>query len=137
MSWLVDTCVLLDVLQGDPTFGEASARTLDALAADGLDISPVTWVELAPYFLGDAAREEMFLREVGIRVSWRLDESAVKAAGAVWAAHVAAKRAGTVPKRPIADVLIGALALRHDGLVTRNEKDFRRRFPGLRIVVPG
>ena len=33
-------------------------------------------------------------------------------------------------------VLIGALALRHEGLVTRNPDDFRRHFPALRIVVP-
>ena len=136
MSWLVDTCVLLDILDADPAFGEASARTLDALSSDGLDISPVTWVELAPAFWGDAAREEIFLREVGVGVSPLWDATAMRAAGTAWSAHVAAKRKGTVAKRPIADILIGALALRHEGLVTRNAADFSRHFPGLRIVVP-
>lgn len=43
---------------------------------------------------------------------------------------------GLAAKKPIADVLIGALALRHDGLVTRNPADFRRHYPSLRIVEP-
>jgi hypothetical protein len=30
MAWVVDTCVLLDVLEDDPSFGRASASTLDA-----------------------------------------------------------------------------------------------------------
>ena len=137
MSWLVDTCVLLDILHGDPVFGPASARTLERLSPDGLEISPVTSVELAPYFLGDSQRQEMFLREVGIMVSSNWDIAARRAAEAAWAAHVESKRKGLAAKKPIADVLIGALALRHDGLVTRNPADFRRHYPDLRIVEPG
>jgi predicted nucleic acid-binding protein len=51
MSWLVDTCVLLDVIDGDSEFAVSSAETLDSLASEGLEISPVTAVELAPAFL--------------------------------------------------------------------------------------
>jgi predicted nucleic acid-binding protein len=36
----------------------------------------------------------------------------------------------------VADVLIGALALRHDGLITRNGDDFLALYPKLRIVDP-
>jgi predicted nucleic acid-binding protein len=101
---------------------------------------PSTFARSATLFFSPRcfAREEMFLREVGIQMSWRLDPTVVRAAGVAWATHMAARRKGGAnsPKRPIADVLIGALALKHDGLVTRNEKDFKRRFPGLRIVVP-
>ena len=136
MSWLVDTCVLLDILQGDPVFGPASSRTLDRLAPEGLEISPVASVELAPYFLGDSQRQETFLRDVGIMVSSSWDIAARRAAEAAWAAHIDAKRKGLAAKKPIADVLIGALALRHDGLVTRNPADFRRHYPSLRIVEP-
>jgi hypothetical protein len=37
----------------------------------------------------------------------------------------------------MADVLIGVFALRFEGLVTRNAKDFSAHFPGLAIVEPG
>lgn len=136
MSWLVDTCVLLDIVDGDSAFGRASARTLDRLAKDGLEISPVTAVELSPAFLGDSDRESSFLRDHGVEVSANWDLAARRAAEAAWAAHVLARRKGFAPKRPVADVLIGALALRHEGLVTRNPDDFHRFYPSLRIVVP-
>lgn len=136
MSWLVDTCVLVDIIESDPVFGPASARTLDRLAPEGLEISPVTSVELAPAFLGDSDREETFLRDHGVAVSSNWDEAAQRAAEAAWAAHITARRKGLAAKRPIADVLIGALALRHEGLVTRNAADFRRHYPSLKIVEP-
>ncbi len=136
MSWLVDTCVLLDILDADSAFGPASARLIDHLAPEGLEISPVSSVEIAPSFLGDSDRQELFLREIGVSISSNWDIEARRAAEAAWTEHVIARRKGLAPKRPIADVLIGALALRHDGLVTRNGADFRRFYPSLRIVDP-
>ena len=47
-----------------------------------------------------------------------------QAAHFLWAAQVAAKRAGNARKRVVADVLIEAFAQRFQGLVTRNPKDF-------------
>ena len=45
-------------------------------------------------------------------------------------------REGETGKRPIADVLIGAFAMRKGGLITRNEADFRSLYPGLTIFNP-
>lgn len=42
MAWVVDTCVLIDVAEADPTFGVASAKLLDSKRADRLTICPVT-----------------------------------------------------------------------------------------------
>lgn len=42
MAWVVDTCVLIDVLDEDPTFGVVSAQTLEACAEAGLVICPMT-----------------------------------------------------------------------------------------------
>ena len=66
MAWVVDTSVLLDIHLADPAFSRASAECLSKYCADGLAISPVTYVELAPAFGGDAALQEQFLAEVGI-----------------------------------------------------------------------
>lgn len=136
MSWLVDSCVLIDVIDGDSDFARASAECLDSFAHLGLEVSPVTAVELAPAFLGDAEREETFFREHGVSVSDRWDAVSQRAAQSAWAAHIVAKRRRLAPKRPVADILIGALALRHEGLITRNPEDFRRHFPSLRIEMP-
>ena len=38
MSWVVDTCLVLDVLTGQPPFAEASADLLDAMLGEGLEL---------------------------------------------------------------------------------------------------
>ena len=49
MTWVVDTCVLLDILDEIPPFAEAAAEALDVKSQDGmLAVAPITYVELAP-----------------------------------------------------------------------------------------
>jgi len=136
VAWVVDTCLLIDVGIADPAFGQSSAEFLVDHMQDGLTICPVTYVELAPVFGGDRAAEEQFLANVGViwPEAWTLADS--QEAHAAWARHVQQKRQRTAPKRPIADVLIGAFALRFQGLLTRNGADFRQRFPALVVAEP-
>ena len=137
MSWVVDTCVLVDVFEGDPEFAGGSADALDALSPEGLVVSPVTFVELAPAFHGDIEGEREFLAALGIETDSAFDDDVLLAAHRAWHRQILRKRAGDAPKRPVADVLIGALAMRRSGLLTRNVVDFRALFPALRIRVPG
>jgi len=69
MAWVVDTCVLLDIHCADPHFAQSSADCLTAHLSDGLVISPITYVELAPAFDGNMKLQEQFLTEVGVAVS--------------------------------------------------------------------
>ncbi len=133
MAWVVDTCLVIDVLDADPTHGKASARLLDRHARQGLVVCPVTYVELAPAFEGKREEEEFFLRQinVGFWENWTPQDT--EQAHAAWSRYVLGKRSGKCPKRPIADILIGAFAQRFDGLLTRNADDFRPVFPDLRI----
>ena len=66
MTWVVDTCVIIDVLEDDPDFGLRSARLLQKHLAEGLLISPVTHIELAPAFSGDLTEQKRFLDQAGI-----------------------------------------------------------------------
>ena len=136
MAWVVDTCLLIDVAEADPSFGVGSATLLDSKRADGLAICPVTYTELARVFNGDATAQNEFLRQAGVTwpAAWTLADTL--AAHAAWHRYVIGKLAGKVPERPVADVVIGAFASRFDGLLTRNEADFRPVFPGLKIVLP-
>lgn len=136
MAWVVDTCVLLDVLEGDPQFGRSSALTLDALVEEGLIVCPVTYAELAPAFQGDRSLQDEFLGGIGLdyRQDW-LWEDTLRAHEA-WNTFIQRKRSGVLPKRPLADILIGAFAVRHQGLITRNPDDFRPVFPGLVLRGP-
>ena len=136
LPWVVDTCLLIDIADADPSFAAGSAALLDKMRTDGLVISPVTYVELAPVFDGDTARQEYFLYHLEVSWTEAWTHSETLAAHAGWHRYVQAKRLRRIPKRPIADLLIGAFAERCDGLLTRNESDFRQVFPGLPILVP-
>lgn len=136
MSLVVDTCVIIDVLDGRSPFSKASAKTLDKYADEGLLIAPISYVELAPAFLGDESRERDFLLDLGIDLPPLIDNTDLSAAHAAWYRQVLRKRQGKAARRPIADVMIGALASVNEGLITRNVKDFRALFPKLRIISP-
>lgn len=136
MAWVVDTCLLIDVAEADPTFGLASATLLDVKRAEGLTVCPVTYVEMAPVFGGDAQAQNEFLLKLGSAWPEAWTPTDTVAAHQAWHRYVIGKRGGQVAKRPVADVLIGAFALRFDGLLTRNHSDFRAVFPNLKIVAP-
>lgn len=136
MAWVVDTCVLLDVGLDDPTFASSSESLLSAKHAEGLLVCPVTFVELAPAFSGHLDALEEFLLQLGVDhpEGWLTKDTAN--ACEAWTRHVQKRRNHQTAKRPIADVLIGAFALRYQGLLTRNADDFRRLFPTLHLIAP-
>lgn len=137
MSWVIDTCVLLDVLEDDPEFGLASALTLEAHASEGLILCPVTYAELAPSFEGDPGLQDEFLTGIGVesRPEWTWEDTL--RSHEAWNLFIQRKRSGLLPKRPLADILIGAFASRYQGLITRNPRDFEPVFPDLALRVPG
>jgi len=136
MTWIVDTCVILDVFENDPQFGLASAKLLQKLLPDGLAVSAVTLVELSAAFEGDLIEQKRFLDQSGICHSEAWTFADTEAAHRAWNTYIKARRTEKIPKPPIADILIGGFALNRNGLVTRNASDFRRWFPKLAIREP-
>jgi predicted nucleic acid-binding protein len=136
MPWVVDTCLLIDIADADPQFAIGSAALLDARRPDGLVISPVSYVELAPVFDGDVVRQNQFLYHLQVSWAQAWSDAETLAAHAGWQRYVLSRRLRRIAKRPMADILIGAFAERFDGLMTRNESDFRSVFPRLPILIP-
>jgi hypothetical protein len=136
MAWVVDTCLLIDVAEADPTFGIASAKLLDAKRPEGITLCPVTYVELAPVFNGDQTAQNEFLFNLGVTWPEVWTQGDTEEAHRAWHRYVSGRRATRILKRPLADILIGAFASRFDGILTRNESDFRPVFPSLPMVVP-
>ena len=136
MAWVVDSNLLLDVALNDRNFQIASTALLRKRRRRGLLVCPITIVEIAPSFAGDAAEVQNFLDGLGVdgAEAWTRQDTA--AAAVAWARHVSRRRGQAVAKRPIGDVLIGAFAERFDGLLTRNAADFRALFPNLKIEAP-
>jgi len=136
MAWVVDTCLLIDVASEDPAFARATGELLEARRANGLVACPVTIVELSPIFSGVWSDMEEFLRPTGVRSDETWTQSDTKAASIAWNAAAQRKRDGQDARRPVADILIGAFALRFDGLLTRNPDDFKNVFPTLNLLQP-
>ena len=111
MTWVVDTCVLLDLACNDKSFAGCAAEAIQSKMDDVLTIAPLTYVELALQFLGNAAQQDEFLRSLWIECDFDGSRDAVLAAHKAWYAHISRKRAGQVAKRPIADIMIGAYAM--------------------------
>jgi predicted nucleic acid-binding protein len=136
MAWVVDTCLLLDVGLDDPLFASDSELLLSSKVPEGLVACPVTIVELGPAFAGQMDALEDFLFHLGIVCDEDWSWVDTQNAFAAWTYHIQKRRSGAVTKRPIADVLIGAFALRYEGLLTRNVDDFQKLFPSLPIIAP-
>ena len=136
MTWVIDTCVLIDILKADPVFSKVSSLALQSKMNDVLTIAPITYVELAPAFAGNVVAQDGFLNALWIQCDFGGNRSAVLAAHKSWHEHILRKRSGAVARRPIADVMIGAYALTKGGLITRNEADFRTLYPSLTIFNP-
>ena len=136
MIWVVDTCVLIDLLKADPSFSKVSSAALQSKMDEVLTIAPITYVELAPAFRGDVRAQNEFLNALWIQYDFGGNRDVVLAAHKAWHEHVVRKRSGIVGKRPIADVVIGAYAMQKGGLITRNEADFKTLYPNLTIFNP-
>ena len=136
MTWVIDTCILIDILKADPVFSKASSQAIQSKMDDVLVVAPITYVELAPAFKGDVVAQDNFLDALWIGHDFQGDTNAVLAAHKAWYEHVLRKRSGLTAKRPIADVMIGAYAFSKGGLITRNEADFRPLYPSLTIFNP-
>lgn len=64
--WIVDTCLVVDAFEHDPSFGRPSAELLQKLSARGLAVSPFTMVELSAAFTGDLVEQKRFLELAGL-----------------------------------------------------------------------
>lgn len=134
--WVVDTCIVIDVVDDDPEFGRASATCLAELLEEGLELSPVSYVELAPVFDGSRRLLDEFLARAGITCSAGLDAEERAIAFSAWRRYVQERRRKGIARRPVADALIGACAVRHGGLITRNGADFLSFYPDLVVRSP-
>jgi predicted nucleic acid-binding protein len=130
---LVDTNVLLDVLEDDPAWADWSVRQLRAQAqVHELFINPVIYSELSLAFESVKAVDEAV---EGMGLSFReLPRPALFLAGR---AFVRYRREGGTKANVLADVFIGAhAAVLSCGILTRDGRRYRTYFPRVALVVP-
>ena len=81
-------------------------------------------------------RQKEFLSLCGVSYDAIFDAADVVRSHQAWNVYIQKKRLGNTPKRPVADLMVGAFATRFDGLITRNQKDFKPWFPELKLIAP-
>jgi len=130
---LVDTCVLVDVIEEDALWSGWSQSTLDEWGRRGpVCINPVVYAELSPDFDDPAALDDL-LGKTGIEYREIPREALFLAARA----HQAYRRRGGERSGVLPDFFIGAHARVLDvPLLTRDPRRFRAAFPDLALVTP-
>lgn len=130
---LVDTNVLIDVLEDDPGWADWSIAQLRAQSrAHALAINPVIYAELSLTFstveMLDAAVDNMGLKVVEI------SRPALFLAGKAFAQY---RRKGGKKTSVLADFFIGAqAAVMGWPLLTRDTRRYQAYFPKLKLIAP-
>ena len=130
---IVDTNVLVDVLEDDPAWADWSLRQLRAQAqVHELMINPVIYAELSLAFDSVDALDRA-LDGMGLAVQDVPRPALFLAARA----FVAYRRAGGTRANVLADFFIGAhAAVLGCGILTRDARRYRSHFPRVELVTP-
>jgi len=138
MTTSVDTNVLVALWDRNDALNSTARVALDAALRRGnLVLAAPVFSELMAAPNRDEGFLDAFLRDTGIAVDWNLDQSVWRLAGKAFQAYAAGRRKQRegVPRRILADFLIGAHALRRGfGLLTLDDGIYRKAFPDLAIT---
>ena len=136
MRIAVDSSVLLDVLAGDPHFGETSREALRRIYDAGVLVAcDIVWGEVRAHF-PEVVTFRSTLATLGV-VYEPLRAEAAELAGERWRDYCLMIRRKRDRDRLIADFLIGAHAqIQTEALLSRDRGFFRSHFPALRLIDP-
>jgi predicted nucleic acid-binding protein len=130
---LVDTNVLLDVLEDDPEWAAWSQAKLDAaIATDTLAINPIIYSELSIAF---ARIEELeaVIADASLNVE-PIPREALFLAGKVFLRY---RRARGIKQSVLPDFYVGAhAAIAHCPILTRDVARYRTYFPTVPLIAP-
>ena len=130
---LVDSSVLIDVIEAKPDWKHWSAAQLTRYSAsDGLVINVMVFAEISRTF-PSVEVQNGFLREAAIKVASISNEAAFIAARA----HLAYRAAGGTKISTLPDFFIGAHAdVSGYALLTRDPNRIRNYFPNVLLITP-
>ena len=130
---LVDTNVLIDVLEDDPVWADWSIQQLRAQSQiHELAINPIIYAELSQTFSNFEALDDV-VTQLGL-VMQEVPRPALFLAGK---AFVRYRKVGGGKNNVLADFFIGAhAAVKKLPLLTRDAKRYRSYFPSVELIVP-
>lgn len=130
---LVDTNVLIDVLEDDPVWADWSIQQLRAQSQiHELAINPIIYAELSQTFSNFEALDDV-VTQLGL-VMQEVPRPALFLAGK---AFVRYRKVGGGKNNVLADFFIGAhAAVKKLPLLTRDAKRYSSYFPSVELIVP-
>jgi len=130
---LVDTNVLVDVLQDDPEWAEWSVQQLRAQSQiHRLIINPIIYAELSVTFATMEA-----LDKVLIQMELEMVELSKPALFLAGQAFLKYRRGGGTKTNVLSDFFIGAhAAVMRVPVLTRDVTRYKHYFPGLKLICP-
>ncbi len=130
---LVDTNVLIDVLEDDPVWADWSIQQLRAQSQiHELAINPIIYAELSQTFSSFEALDDV-VTQLGLAMQ-EVPRPALFLAGK---AFVRYRKVGGGKNDVLADFFIGAhAAVKKLPLLTRDAKRYRSYFPSVELIVP-
>ena len=134
MITAIDTNILIDILEPDPVFGQASKQALRRCLQEGSVIaSEVVWAEVVTAYKNKKKQVVDILSRIGIEYSPMTLEAALEAA-ACWCTF---RKKNKVRDRIVADFLVGGHArILSDRLLNRDRGFYRDYFKGLKVISP-
>jgi predicted nucleic acid-binding protein len=133
MDTLVDSNVLIDVLQRDAHWVHWSRRQVTALGSEGaLIINPLIYAELAAAYPDVESIDRRLPRTI-----YEREDLPWEAAFPAGQAFVRYRRSGDTKRSPLPDFYIGAHAqVRGHRLLTRDPDRYRAYFPAVELIAP-
>lgn len=130
---LVDTNVLIDVLENDPEWADWSIAQLRAQSkVHPLTINPIIYAELSLAFTQVEALDKA-IENLGLTIS-ELPRPALFLAGKAFAQY---RRQGGKANNVLADFFIGAhAAVLGCPLLTRDARRYQSYFPSIKLITP-
>jgi predicted nucleic acid-binding protein len=138
MTTAIDTNVIVALWDSDHTLNSAARSLLtSALERGGLTVAAPVFAELLAFRGRDEAFLNVFFKDTGITIDWRLDEAIWRTAGRAFRAYASRRRryGNSGVRRILADFVIGAHATENaHPLLTLDDRFYRTAFPRLHIV---
>jgi predicted nucleic acid-binding protein len=128
---LIDSNVLIDILDGDPRWSKFSIAALAGCASRGpIAINDVIYAELSAGFQSHAAVDQE-VDAIGLTIA-RLSRDAAFLAGQAFRRY---RASGGTRDNVLADFFIGAQARAEDwSILTRDARRYRTYFPEVRVL---
>lgn len=133
MAYLVDSCILLDILTDDPRWANLSQNLLDQCSQNGeLFVNPIIYTEIS---IGYAKRAELDKVLEIMALSW--EDTPREALFLAGKAFLSYRRNHGTKNRPMPDFYIGAHAQVNDHvIITRDVSRYNTYFPSVQLIVP-